>query len=139
MAKIKAMGDIREKWTRVTPGRSTDYQKGIQGTAPGDWEGSAAAGADNWQQGVTMAAAEGRYATGVRGKGSRWQRKSLDVGAGRFGPGVQAAAPEFEAGFAPFHQALSGLTLPPRFPRGDPRNVDRVRVIAETLNAQRRR
>lgn len=139
MAKIKDLGAIAEKYSRVTPGRTQDYQAGVQQTNPADFENRAAAGADNWQAGVTQAAAEGRFAAGIRGAGAKWQRKATQVGVGRFGPGVQAAREDYSSGFEPFHRIIQGLTLDPRGPRGDPRNIQRVNQLAQALNAARRR
>lgn len=135
---VKPIGQIAEKYSRVTPGRTQDYTSGVQGTAPQEFEGAAGAGAENWAQGVTQAASEGRFEAGVRGSGARWQRNALAKGASRFGPGVQAARDDYQQGFEPFHRTLQGLALPPRGPRGDPRNVERVAAIAQALNQARR-
>ena len=43
-------------------------------------------------------------------------------GAQRYGPGVQASHGKYTARFGPFLQLISGLSLTPRFPRGDVRN-----------------
>ncbi len=135
---VKPLGTVAEKFVRITQGRSADYQQGIQGTAPQAFEGAAAAAAQTWQSGVTQAAAEGRFESGVRGSGAKWQRKAIQVGASRFGPGVAAARDDYQTGFEPYHRTLAGLTLDPRGPRGDPANVQRVAVIAAALNQQRR-
>ncbi len=135
---VKPLGDISEKYVRITSGRSQDYTTGIQRTPPDKWQSRTIAAQPAWQQGVTQAAAENRFATGVDGKGPKWQRKAATVGSQRFGPGVAAAREDYQAGFAPYAQILSGLTLTPRGPRGDPRNLQRVAEIMTALNAHRR-
>lgn len=135
---VKPLGSVAEKFVRITQGRSQDYSTGVTGTAPQQFENAATAAAQTWQSGVSQAAAEGRFESGVRGSGSKWQRKALQVGASRFGPGVAASRDDYQAGFEPYHRALAGITLPPRGPRGDPANVQRVAEIASALNQQRR-
>lgn len=135
---VKPLGSVAEKFVRITQGRSADYTSGVQATPPQAFENSAAAAAQTWQSGVSQAAAEGRFESGVRGAGPKWQRKALQVGASRFGPGVAAARDDYQAGFEPYHRALASITLPPRGPRGDPANLQRVAEIAAALNQQRR-
>jgi len=132
-------GQAAQKFVRVTAGRSQDYQQGIAGTNPAAFESAATAAADVWAQGVAQAAGENRFATGLQGSGARWRRKAEQVGVSRFGPGVQAAQEDYQQGVAPYLQTMQGLTLEPRGPRGDPRNIGRVSAIAQALNEQRRR
>ena len=139
MAEIRPLVEIAEKYSRVTPGRSADYQAGVQRTQPQEFEAAATAGADNWAAGVTMAAGEGRFAAGLRGSGARWSRKVASVGVSRFGPGVQAARDDFQSGFEPMHRVIQGVQLPPRRPRGDPGNIQRVAVLAQALSEARHR
>ncbi len=137
MPAIKPLNAIVEKYTRVTPQRSQDYQAGIQGTPPDKWSTNTSGAAAAWQAGVNQAAASNRFASGVDGKGQKWQRKSLSVGVSRFGPGVQAAGPDYSAGFSKFHDVIASVTLDPRGPRGDPRNIGRVAAIATALHTAR--
>jgi len=137
MPAIKPLTAIVEKYTRVTPQRSQDYQTGIQGTPPDKWSTATTAAAAAWQAGVNQASASGRFASGVDGKGQKWQRKALSVGVSRFGPGVQAAGPDFSAGFSRYHDIIQGVTLDPRGPRGDPRNIGRVAALATALHIAR--
>ncbi len=137
MPAIKPMSAIAEKYTRVTPQRQADYQAGIQGTPPDKWSTNTAGAAASWQQGVAAAAASGRFAAGVDGKGQKWQRAALGKGVSRFGPGVQAAGPDYTAGFSRYHDVIASLTLNPRGPRGDPGNIQRVAALAQALHTAR--
>lgn len=137
MAGIKSLSAIREKWTRVTPGRTRDYELGIQNPKR-DWEEETLAGADNWKLGVDQAAAKGLFPKGVMAAGtSKWRERALKKGPGRFSEGVYIAGPDFEKGFAPFHAAIERVVLPPRFPKRDPRNLERVRKIVDALVAEK--
>ncbi len=137
--EVTSAGDAAEKFVRVASTRGEDYRKGVTRVSPAKFEQAAQAGADNWAQGVTQAAAEGRFAAGVQGAGQRWARKADQIGSVRFGPGVQASREDYSAGVQPYFQAMQGLELPPRRPRGDPSNIQRVAAIAQTLNETRRR
>ena len=81
---------------------------------------------------------EARQAAGVRRAGSaKFARKVRDVGAARFGPGVIAAAGDFEAAFNPYLQAIQTVDLPARRPRGDPGNYQRVNAVGNALHQRR--
>lgn len=133
MPAVKPMEKIREKWTRVTPMRGDDYRDGIENPRR-DWDDAARAAEPAWTQGVTQAAQEKRYGRGVQKVGSeKWRRKALAVGVSRFGEGVRVAGPDYEAGFAPYRAVIERVTLPPRGPKGDPKNIERVAAIARAL------
>ncbi len=137
MANIKPLGDVVEKWQRVTPNRQTDYDAGI--AAPRrSWATASGAAADAYAEGVQAAIARGGYAKGVSAAGDdKWARKTQDLGSTRWGPGVRAATSDYEAGFAPYHSTISRTTLPTRYSSGSPQNIERVRVIAEALHQQK--
>ncbi len=133
MAEIKSLASIREKWTRVTPGRTEDYKLGIQNPRR-DWETETKNAAGNWKAGVDAAAAKGLFQKGVTRAGtSKWRDRALKKGPGRFAEGVYIAGPDYEKGFAPFHAAIERVDLGPRFPKRDPRNLERVKRIVDAL------
>lgn len=137
MAKIKSAADIAQKWARVTPQRTQDYQEGVKNPSV-DWEQATAKAEDNYKQGVTKAANEGRFAKGVKKAGTqKWQKNTLEKGPNRFAEGVAVSQPEFQAGFDPFREVIAATNLPPRFPKGDPRNIERVKVMAEALRKKK--
>lgn len=123
------------KWSEVTSGRSTDYVTGVQNPRT-SWAAAAKNAAANQAAGVQKAIAEKRYEKGVTRVGDqKWQGKSLSKGATRFPMGVSEAQGDYDAGFAPYAQVIQNTTLPPRFPKGDPRNIERVKAIAMALRA----
>lgn len=137
MAEIKSLSSIRDKWTRVTPGRTEDYKLGIQNPKR-DWETETVEAKDNWKAGIDAAAAKDLFAKGVIKAGSKkWQDKALKKGPGRFAEGVYIAGPDYEKGFAPYHEAIARVDLGPRFPKRDPRNLDRVRRVVNALVAEK--
>lgn len=137
MAEIKSMAAITEKWTRVTPQRSEDYKKGIENPRR-DWEQETIASKENWKAGVDAAAAKDLFAKGVSGAGTKkWKDKALAKGPGRFAEGVYMAGPDYEKGFAPYREAIARVDLGPKFPRRDPRNLDRVKKVVAALVAEK--
>jgi len=134
MANIRAINEIARKWQEVTPGRAAQYQQGVQRPKV-DWQQATAEASDAWQAGVQEAIAQNRFSRGVQEAGTqKWQRKALELGTQRWGPGVQAALEEYERGFAPYRDVIERTTLPPRGRKGDPNNIQRVAVIARALH-----
>ena len=135
MVAIRSSREIAEKWSTVTPTRTAFYEAGVRAPKK-DWARSTFGAESVYKEAVTRAANEGRFGKGVNKAGTdKWQRKAIDIGAGRWGPGVSVAAPDFESGFAPFRDAIEKVTLKPRFPKGDPRNYERVAQIGNALHA----
>uniref|UniRef100_A0A6M3LH70 Uncharacterized protein n=1 Tax=viral metagenome TaxID=1070528 RepID=A0A6M3LH70_9ZZZZ len=137
MAEIKSMASIKEKWARVTPQRTQDYQIGVQNPKR-DWAEEAAAAKGNWKAGVDAAATKNMFEKGVLKAGSsKWKKGALEKGPGRFAEGVMIAAPDYEKGFAPYREAIDRADIGPRFPRRDPRNLNRVKAIVDALVAEK--
>lgn len=133
MAEIASAAKIAAKWIRVTPGRVEDYTLGIKNPKR-DWADETKAAEGNWKAGVDAAAVKGLFGKGVQKAGtSKWQEKSLKKGPGRFAEGVYLAGPDYEKGFAPYRDAIEKVDLGPRFPRRDPRNLERVKRVVDAL------
>jgi len=133
MAAIRSIEKIAKKWATVTPGRTEDYRAGVESPRR-DWETATAGAEDAYQAGVTQAIAEKRFGKGVRSAGSeKWQRNAIDKGTQRWGPGVAMAESQYAAGYAPIRDAIERTTLPPRYARRDPRNLNRVKAIVDAV------
>jgi hypothetical protein len=137
MANIPNQADIARKWTARASQSSNYYTNGVQNPRR-SWADSAAAANETYTTAVTEAAQAGRFAAGVRKAGeAKWQQNAVQKGPSRYTQGVQVGQDAYTKGFAPYHQAIESVQLPPRFPRGDPRNFDRVRAIGQALNQRR--
>lgn len=137
MAEIKNLARIKEKWTRVTPLRSEDYKIGIQNPRR-DWEKSAIAAKDSHKAAMATAAAQDAFAKGIaKAGGAKWQARALQKGPGRFAEGVMVGGDDYEKGFAPFRDEIEKTVLPPRFPKRDPRNIQRVSVLNVALGKKK--
>lgn len=137
MPAVKPIAMVVDKWTRRASAAGQDYSTGVQNTQPSTWETNTGAAQQSWSTGVAQAAASGRFASGVQGKGQKWQRKATTVGAQRFSAGVSAAAGDYQAAVQPYLDTISSVTLTPRGPRGDPNNLNRVAAIATALHRRR--
>jgi len=137
MARVRP--GAAERWVRRASAASQDYQAGIENPRQ-SWQQAAAAAKDSWAQGVQQAIQNNRYSLGVQRAGDeKWRRKAIAKGVGRYGPGVSEAQSDYATAVAPYLQTIESLTLPPRGPKGDPRNLERVRVIAQALRERKLR
>jgi len=133
MPAVKNSADIARKWATVTPQRATEYEAGVRNPVR-DWSQNAQAANDAYKTGVTQAAQQDRFKTGIARAGTgKWQRRAIELGSSRFGAGVTVAQPDYQAGFAPYRDVIERTQLPPRFAKRDPRNIERVRVMAQAL------
>ena len=126
---------VREKWSRVTPQRAQDYEEGVRAPRT-SWQQATQAAAAAQAAGIQAAIQNKSFEKGVAKAGdAKWQGKALSKGVNRFGPGVQEGAADYEAGVAPYLSVIGSTSLPPRFAKGDPRNIERVRVMSAALRA----
>ena len=135
MAAIRSIAELAEKYKRVTPGRRADYEAGIS-KPKADWETETVAAEGAYEGGVTEAISRKAFSAGVRDKGTAgWKADTLQKGPERWAPGIGYGTPKYQANFAPFRDVIERTTLPPRYAKGDPRNIDRVTVMANALRA----
>ncbi len=135
MARVRPGGP--QRWANRVQTATQDYAEGVANPRR-SWQASTSAAQDAYKAGVTKAAAEGRFAKGVAKAGDeKWKRKATTVGAERFGPGAAAAVQDYQSGVAPYIQTIESTNLPPRGPKGDPRNIERVRVLADALHKRK--
>lgn len=129
---VKDLGKLAQKFSRNAANAAGDYKDGVA-SAGGSWEGRTAEAEANYVQGVQASIGRGAFAKGVRGAGARYVDKATKLGATRYAPGVQAAEADWQRGFAPVAQVLSGLALPPKGPRRSPQNQARANAVATAL------
>ena len=123
-----------ERWVKRASIATEDYRQGVQAPRR-NWKEATLAAREAWRQGVQQAISQGRWERRVSAtRNEDWEEKAATLGADRYAPGVQAAQDIYAARVTPYLQAIERLTLPPRGPKGDPRNLERVRLIAQTLH-----
>lgn len=137
MAKTKTAAQSAKKWARVTPARSEDYAEGVA-TTDQDWATNTAAAEDRYKAGIQKAVSRGAFGKGVKAAGQdKWKKNTLEKGTRRWGEGVQAAEQNYQIGFEPYAAVIASTTLPPKYPKGDPRNLERTRVMNEALRKKK--
>lgn len=137
MPNVKSLASIREKWQRVTPARVQDYTEGVQSPTT-DWATASKAAESSYETGVQQAISSKRFGKGITAAGTqKWQQRTVEKGSSRWPQGVQIAGPDFEKGFGPYRDIIERTQLPPRGPKGDPRNIERVATLARALRAQK--
>lgn len=135
MPDIMETQAIAQKWERVTPGRTADYENGVR-TPRRDWQEATLAATATYREAIIISLNGLYWERGVNAAGTRkWQEKTLAKGPVRWAQGVRLAVQDFARGFDPYRNEIARINLPVRAPRGDPRNLDRVRIIAEALHA----
>lgn len=131
---IRSIDVIASKWAKVTPGRTEDYRFGVENPRK-DWAASTAAAEGAYEGGVQAAIAKKRFGKGVKQAGTaKWAKGAIEKGTARWGPGVTIAEPNYASGFAPYRDAIAHAVLPPRYPRRDPRNLERVKAVVNALS-----
>lgn len=134
---IKSSSEIASKWARVTPQRSADYAEGVENPKK-DWKNETKAAEARYESGVQSAITKKRFGKGVDDAGtSKWQTKTIEKGTQRWGPGVQVAQSDMADGYEPYRATIASLSLPQKYAKGDPRNIQRVSTIATALHAKK--
>ena len=131
MPKVRQGGS--DRWVNRASVATEDYKTGIMNPRT-DWSQATLAAKDNYARGIQDAISKDSFSKGVRKAGSQKQQsKAVGKGAQRFAAGVADAQGDYAAAIAPYLQVIESTTLPPRGPKGDPRNLERVKAITVAL------
>lgn len=131
---VKPLATIVSKYVANASVAGPAYTAGINSPKQ-PWAASTAASANTWAAGVQAAITAGTFVAGVNAAGdATWQTKSTTVGAQRYPSGITAGQGKYQANIQPYIQAISALTLPPRNPKGDPANINRVSAVDTALH-----
>ena len=135
--RIKDTGSLAKKFVQRAGAATGDYKSGVE-AAGADWESATKASGDNYATGVQQAIADKRFERGVGEAGaSKFTARAGTLGAQRYPTGVGAAEGDWAKGAQPFLDALKGMDLPPRRPKGDPGNQARAQAVAIKLRAMK--
>lgn len=131
MPKVRSNGAAR--WAQRTAAATGDYQAGVASPRV-SWSQATVAAKEAHKAGINAALAAGSFEKGVQRAGDgKWSAAAQGKGAERFGPGAAAGVQDYATGVAKFLQVIESTPLPPRGPKGDPRNIQRVAVLAAAL------
>jgi len=130
--RIKPIENIKAKYKAKTSAAGGDYADGIK--FPGRDQGEAAAAASQtWRDAVSAPGVQERFAERARESTAKWSKNASTLGARRYTEGTSNAVEEFGKNVQASLSIIASTELPARFPKGDPRNLDRVRVLNENL------
>jgi len=125
------------RWTRRAAAAAIDYKEGVE-QSPNNWEGATIAAEAAHRAGTEAALRDGRFAKGVKKSGNAYYKmRASTIGADRFASGVEAGKQNYEEGVKPYLEVIAATSLPPRGPKGDPRNYERVKVMGEALRKKK--
>lgn len=132
---VKPLATVVNNYVTRAGAAGPAYTAGVQ--APRQpWAATTAASATTWANGVSAAVTDGRFARGVNAAGdAKWSSQCINIGAARYPGGVAAGKNTYSAKISPYLTAIANLTLPPRLPKGDPANLQRVAAIDAALRA----
>lgn len=134
---VPSAADIAKKWVDVTPARAGYYEEETPKAAD-LWETNTKAAKGTYKSAVADPKIGDRFSGGVARVGAeKFKRKVVDVGVGRYGPGITAAQMDMQDGIAPYRDVLDGLEVPDRKPRGDIANLNIVKTIFTELHKKR--
>lgn len=126
-----------QRWVDHASRATDDYVQGIQNPRA-DWAQATSAAEGNYEQGIQEAISKKRFGKGVKRAGSASQiAGAIGKGKDRYAGGVSAAESKYASRVQPFLDVIANVSLPPRGPKGDPRNFDRVVIIAKALRAKK--
>lgn len=126
-----------EKFSRRAAAAAGEYQIGVRNPRA-DWQQATLAAKERHKAAVTDSLAKDAWSKGVQRSSSAYQQEqAATLGPARFEQGVQAAGGRYEEGVAPYIQTIQSTTLPPKYPKGDPRNMERAKAMAAALHAKK--
>lgn len=137
MPAVKSLDRISQKWARVAAQSQTEYEEGVKNPRV-DWAEATRAAEGNYERGVQGSIQRKSFGKGVAKAGTaKWQSMTLAKGPSRWANGIQVSLAAYESGFAPFREVIQRTSLPPRGPKGDPKNIQRVAVLADALHKEK--
>lgn len=135
--KVKTAAASAAKFVQAAQSAGPAYTAGVT-NAGNDWATNTAASSAAWQQGVSEAVSDGRFAKGVNPTSqAKYQTRASTVGAQRYPVGVAASQTAYQNGVAPYLNVIANLQLPARQPKGSPSNLQRVSAVAQALRTQK--
>ncbi|HDY88348.1 hypothetical protein LCGC14_0954800 [marine sediment metagenome] len=125
---------IAAKWARVTPDRIEDYSNGVR-NPKNDWAKETADAEERYEEGIKKAISRKAFGKGVKRTGTANQQEAtIQKGIPIWPERVRMAQGAMAEGMEDVVQTLSALQLKPRYATGDPRNLERVKQVADALH-----
>jgi hypothetical protein len=131
--------EISEKWSRRASGAAPDYRAGAEKAT---WKAEAIAGEAAYKSVMADVIAKELRKKGIEKVSDEvWKKGITEKGEARYSQGVTAetAKTAMQSGIAPVIAAIADEKgkLPPRGPRGDPKNWTRSQQLGMRLHADK--
>ncbi len=132
--QCKSAKTIAEKWARVTPTRTTDFEEGVRNPTK-DWEKESLASEENYQKSLQASFARKARPAGIKKCGTSGQQSAtIEKGLNRWPEGVAGAEDKMSAGMEMVVRAIESVPLRPKYPKGDPRNLEIIKDITQAIH-----
>ncbi len=134
MPEVKDLNRTAEKWARQSSTSQPEYEAGVRNPRR-SWAQATTQAEGNYEAGVQKAISRKAFGKGVALAGdAKWQQNALSKGPSRWVQGISVSQQAYKDGFAPYRQVIENTTLPPRGPKGDPNNIQRVATMSKALH-----
>lgn len=134
---VKDLSASAQKFGTRAAAAQPEFAAGVKGSGS-KWQAATASSGENYEAGVQAAIGRKAFQKGVAASGGDYfAERASTIGARRFAEGVREGAGNWAEGFKPFGDALASVNLPPRGPKGDPRNMARATTVAEALRRKK--
>lgn len=139
MPKVPDISRVAAKYQQNAGQAGPAYIEGVQNPME-NWQQATKAAAENYKLATTKAIAENRFTKGVEKVSNDQQiQASVQKGGPRYGQGIALAGPAYAEGMEPVLQVTAATVLPPKKPKGDPSNIQRVGALAAAQHAAKQR
>jgi len=130
--KVPSAQEIAKRFVTYAPGRAGRYADGVANPDE-DWEKNTADAESNYEEGIKKAITRKAFGKGVHKCGTAKQKAQTLKNLPRWAEGIEGAESEMAAAMTPVVAVMEGITLPKKYPKGDPRNYERNKIIGTTL------
>jgi len=128
---------IARKWARVTPERTEDYEAGVRSPRK-DWEKESVDAESRYQEALKQSFTRNARSKGVKKCGTAAQiAATLEKGLTRWPEGVRVAESKMSEGMEFVVRAIESVKERPKYPKGDPRNLEIVKDITQAIHKAR--
>ena len=136
--RVKSIDSLKKKYEANASSATGAFVEGVNNPRRSQAE-SAIAAKDTYAQAVQEAIADDRFAKGVEEAGdAAWKEGATTLGKDRYAGGVRAGSDDWAKGTKPVIDAMAAVDLPPKGVKGDPANLERVRLMNEAARSASR-
>jgi len=124
--------EIGRRFAEFAPARAPRFEEGVRNPKK-NWEKETADAESSYEEGVKKAISRKAFGKGVKKCGTVKQQAQTIKNISRWSEGITGAEDVMVAAMESVVKVLQGITLPKRYPKGDERNYDRVKIVGTTL------